>query len=213
MTSKRTERIEGALRGAMLELLKEKPFEKITVKEIVERAGVSKGTLYAHYDNLHALMCDCFFHEQVYYGPLKKRLGDYGGDYAGACRECLDNNAQRLMFFRAYPNLAKVFLFEAGISPYFEKAVDAEVALHVDHLVVMYGETCRDYLRIEHIARMIFEVEHGMLRAWYRAGMSDDIERVVKEISWCTFHLAAGAVERSIEPVYRDVLDSWHFEG
>lgn len=40
------------LNKALVELLKEKPVNEITVKELTERAGVSRCVFYLHYDNL-----------------------------------------------------------------------------------------------------------------------------------------------------------------
>lgn len=38
-----------ALRGSLLELMREKDVSRITVKELCERADVNRGTFYAHY--------------------------------------------------------------------------------------------------------------------------------------------------------------------
>lgn len=40
------------LNKALIELLNEKPVDEITVKELTERAGVSRCVFYLHYDNL-----------------------------------------------------------------------------------------------------------------------------------------------------------------
>ncbi|MFJ8519552.1 TetR/AcrR family transcriptional regulator [Lysinibacillus xylanilyticus] len=44
------------IRHAFIELLLEKDFEKITVKNIVERAEISRGTFYAHYSDIYAVI-------------------------------------------------------------------------------------------------------------------------------------------------------------
>ena len=41
---------------AFLELLKEKPFEKITVTDIVKRADINRSTFYAHYPDVRGLV-------------------------------------------------------------------------------------------------------------------------------------------------------------
>ena len=45
-----------ALRNALLELLKEKSIDRITVKEICERAELNRGTFYLHYESPIALL-------------------------------------------------------------------------------------------------------------------------------------------------------------
>lgn len=41
---------------AFLELLREKPFEKITVTDIVKRADINRSTFYAHYPDVRGLV-------------------------------------------------------------------------------------------------------------------------------------------------------------
>lgn len=44
------------IRGAFQELLKEKPLEKITVTDIVNRADINRSTFYAHYTDVKGLV-------------------------------------------------------------------------------------------------------------------------------------------------------------
>ena len=52
----RVKKTRRAIQKAFIELLREKPIEKITVKEIAERAEINKTTFYAHYETLDALI-------------------------------------------------------------------------------------------------------------------------------------------------------------
>ena len=56
----RTQRSRQMLYDAMLELMKEKPLDKITVNEIVKHAGVARTTFYAQFDDK-----DAFVHEMI----------------------------------------------------------------------------------------------------------------------------------------------------
>lgn len=44
------------IRQAFVELLQEKPLEKITVTDIVKRADINRGTFYAHYQDTRAVI-------------------------------------------------------------------------------------------------------------------------------------------------------------
>ncbi len=46
---------EAMLTDAFLELRREKPLGKITVRELCERAGIGRGTFYAHYCDVYDL--------------------------------------------------------------------------------------------------------------------------------------------------------------
>ena len=52
----RIKKTKRAIRSAFAELIKEKPMEKITVKEIAERAEINKTTFYAHYETVYDLV-------------------------------------------------------------------------------------------------------------------------------------------------------------
>lgn len=44
------------MKAALLELMQETEFEKITVKRICERAGVNRGTFYSHYTDIYSML-------------------------------------------------------------------------------------------------------------------------------------------------------------
>lgn len=44
---------------ALLQLLEQKPFEYITIKEVCEKAGVNRSTFYLHYDSMADLVSEC----------------------------------------------------------------------------------------------------------------------------------------------------------
>lgn len=51
----RVKKTEKAIRGAFYQLVKTKPVEKITVKELAELAEINKTTFYAHYETIYDL--------------------------------------------------------------------------------------------------------------------------------------------------------------
>lgn len=51
----RTERTKNSIRNAFLELRKQKPLEKISVKELAEHAYINKATFYTHYRDIFDL--------------------------------------------------------------------------------------------------------------------------------------------------------------
>ncbi len=52
-------RTKEAIRDALVELIDEKSFEAITVKDITTRAGINRGTFYAHYQDKVDLVTKC----------------------------------------------------------------------------------------------------------------------------------------------------------
>jgi len=54
--SRKTQYTRKALADGMVELMKNKPFDKITVKELCDYADVNRSTFYAHYEDIFALL-------------------------------------------------------------------------------------------------------------------------------------------------------------
>lgn len=56
--SRRTRTTRRLLQDALMELLAERPLNRISVKELCERADVNRSTFYAHYADLEELLRD-----------------------------------------------------------------------------------------------------------------------------------------------------------
>ncbi|MEB2629436.1 TetR/AcrR family transcriptional regulator [Peribacillus frigoritolerans] len=52
-------RTKNSIRTALVELIEEKGFETITVKDITTKAKINRGTFYAHYQDKFDLMTKC----------------------------------------------------------------------------------------------------------------------------------------------------------
>lgn len=61
---KRIQKTKRNLKNVLIELLMEKPFEQITVKEICERSSTSRITFYTHYADKYELL-DSIFQEYL----------------------------------------------------------------------------------------------------------------------------------------------------
>lgn len=211
MVDRRTERTRQYLRKALMGILQEKPYEEVTVREVIERAQVSKNSFYNHYGNLDSLAQDCLMCTNVYFGHTHKRLVDYGSRREAAL-ETLDEGARMLVFFRDNPNLARVILNNVCVSPYFSELRQAEEDLLMDHLVTEYGKPERPYLTNEDCARFITWGMFGHCRKWFMGGMRTPIEATVKEGVYLAFQCLAGVAGRPIEPEYLQAVEDWGFD-
>jgi len=55
-TDRRVLRTRQSIRNALIELMLEKPYEKITIQEIINRANVGRATFYNHYQDKDDLL-------------------------------------------------------------------------------------------------------------------------------------------------------------
>jgi AcrR family transcriptional regulator len=71
-TDRRVQRTRDLLQKAMIELIKERDYDSITVQEIVDRANIGRSAFYLHFNNKDELFVSC--HELVinefHFGPL-----------------------------------------------------------------------------------------------------------------------------------------------
>ncbi|WP_039042949.1 TetR/AcrR family transcriptional regulator [Sporosarcina sp. ZBG7A] len=58
-TDLRVVRTKEAIREALIDLIEEKGFEAITVKDLTTRAKINRGTFYAHYQDKYDLLTKC----------------------------------------------------------------------------------------------------------------------------------------------------------
>jgi len=56
---RRVKKNQEAIMRALMSLMAEKKFEKITINEIAERADVNRGTIYSHYSDKYHLLDKC----------------------------------------------------------------------------------------------------------------------------------------------------------
>ena len=55
-SDQRTRLTKMLIRKAFTELLREKPVQNITVKELCQTAGINRGTFYSHYTDIYDLL-------------------------------------------------------------------------------------------------------------------------------------------------------------
>lgn len=60
VTDRRVQRSRQALRDALLELIKEKDYDSISVEEITQQANIGRATFYLHYKDKEDLLVDEF---------------------------------------------------------------------------------------------------------------------------------------------------------
>ena len=96
----RVRRTRDALGDALVALMQEKPFETITVQDVLDRAHVSRSTFYAHYsDKDDLLMSDA----DEFFQALSMALSQHGdkSDRVFPVREFFEHLSDVQPFFKA----------------------------------------------------------------------------------------------------------------
>ncbi|BEK90857.1 TetR/AcrR family transcriptional regulator [Nocardia seriolae] len=75
---RRVRRTRMALHRALIELMQQRPYARITVQDIIDRADIGRSTFYAHYqDKDDLLLVSCMEHVRA---EIKAQLARYDGD-------------------------------------------------------------------------------------------------------------------------------------
>lgn len=106
---RRIRRTQKLLKDSLIELMEEKEFKNISVKDITERADLNRGTFYLHYsDTYHLLqdieeevllsfqeMIDCYKHgfQRDTLLPVLNPIIDYISENSAICKILFENNA------------------------------------------------------------------------------------------------------------------------
>lgn len=78
---RRVARTRHLLEQALLSLIKEKPFDSISVQDIIDRANVGRATFYLHYENKEDLLGSGFAGLQSDLRENQKVVRQRGGDF------------------------------------------------------------------------------------------------------------------------------------
>ena len=117
------------IKGALADLLQEKPLEKITVTDVVNRAGINRGTFYAHYsdvpDVINRVIQQTFAGIREALSPRILPLEDVPGAIMNSIQSILD-------FYKKIMNsTAAPMLHEQIINLGLEYLMARETAYHV----------------------------------------------------------------------------------
>ena len=100
-TDRRVKYTKMVLKDALLEILQERPIERVTVKEICERADVNRSTFYVHYGSPQELLdsiCRDLYEE---ISQKKKDLEDIRSYMTGICDIMYENRELMRLFVKA----------------------------------------------------------------------------------------------------------------
>ena len=154
---------QNAIQNAFIELLDEKPFDKITVRDISERCGINRNTFYYHYQDVLALLesiCEKDFDQFVEQYPVLSSI-----------EECME----AIMYF-ARSNKRKVMnIFRSDSNDTYI----ASLWRVSEYAVTKYAETVFADAPISGSDRRIFiryykSVLFGMVVEWINSGMQED---------------------------------------
>ncbi len=162
------------IRKAFTDLLKRKPIQSISVKELCEAAGINRGTFYAHYTDIYDLMekmeADML---EDFKSALEPLLEAKGKDLTplkitASIFQCLKENA----------DICTVTLGDYGDKAFAEKLIRLGQERCVESYAAFFEGASRKQL--EYFYAFVSAGCIGMLEKWLAEGMDESVEEMAR---------------------------------
>ncbi len=168
---RRVVRTKAALTRALFELLGEKPFSKISVTELAQRADVDRKTFYLHYRCVEEILEE-FYEDTI--GRLQKELGrsPASGDISQFLRAVNGVLAEKMPLYRR--------LAQGSGYTYFMERIRAILKTTVEDALRLRG--CADEIQIRICAEVYAA---GVMRAyleWLKGDLPLDEEQFAQRV-------------------------------
>ena len=168
MVSQRTKK---AIRSCFIELLNEKPFDRISVKDIAERCGVTRNAFYYHYADIYALLAEIF---ELEIAKVAERVEEYDSWQEAFCAATAfaaeNRNAVYHLFNSSNESLLERYYYESVLTAMRGYVWKEAAGLHVAERHILT------------LARFYTAALTGLTGDWLRSGMKGDANAFIEEI-------------------------------
>ena len=173
-----------AIEASFIKLLNEKPFDKITVKDIVEECGINRNTFYYHFQDIYDLLSQLFDAEANKILSSEMTVVSLEDSIVEATQFVLQNKRAIYHIYRSI-NRESLYLYLCKtVGAIFSKFVRAQAE----------GLTVSDVdFRI--IISMAKYAIVGAVFEWLENDMKDDAAAIIHRI----IYLANGEIRRMLE--------------
>lgn len=172
---------------ALLELLGEKDYPYITVKELCARAGVNRSTYYLHYETMADLVLECVENLQADF------LEQAGFDPASVVGKLRDAPVEELLFItpeylRPYLTFIRdnAALFRIALANSETLRLDASYKSLLEHVLMPVLD--RFHVAQENRRYLMAFYIHGLIAVvaeWLRGDCADPIDHLIEVMQLC----------------------------
>ncbi len=178
-----------AITQSLMKLLETKPFNKITVRDIVEDCGISRNTFYYHFEDIPSLL-NSIFMETANEIISRKTDTESLEDCIDMAMDYVRNNRRIVM--NIYRSSSRE-IFEKNLTRICEYSIDAYIGRLHSRL-----DLCEEDRQI--IKRIMGSVAFGLVIDWLNQNMSYDMSEQLRR-----YHeLRIGELGTVIEQLFHD---------
>ena len=175
-------RTQAVIMQAFMELLARKPYDKITVKEVIERADINRNTFYYYYENIPSLLEALFDQEIQAFSNSTEKSDSFAKEYMRAS-SLVRTNRQALRHLYESEN-------RALISQFLETASGLFVERFVRQAAAPYGLSEDG---IYYVTRFYSYAIVGLTMHWIRADLPSVVDNLPERLEG-TFYASINSV-------------------
>jgi AcrR family transcriptional regulator len=180
-SDRKTRYTRKVLADSLVELMKDKPFIKITIRELCEKADINRTTFYAHYRDQYDLLRQI---EEETLGSIEQMLDKY--DNRRSKREVLEMVEEILSFIAGNSTSLQVLLSENGDIG-FQKKLFRYFMLKEQVMKYFPKKSIREETK-EYWSVYIINGTIGLVQYWLKANMSIPVSELAKILMLLSWH-------------------------
>ena len=164
LEDRRVRRTKQLIKQSLIELMHEKPFKDITVKDITERADLNRGTFYLHYVDIYDLLSKI---EDETLQAIEEMMLDYRCKInMPSCYELLD---ELFSYIEDNRDLFEVLLHSQSEGIFLNKLQYLIKTMGLDLLNMIYKDTSRPHYC--YFLSFVLNGVLGVTEQWFNNGM------------------------------------------
>lgn len=164
LEDRRVRRTKQLIKQSLIELMHEKPFKDITVKDITERADLNRGTFYLHYVDIYDLLSKI---EDETLQAIEEMMLDYRCKInMPSCYELLD---ELFSYIEDNRDLFEVLLHSQSEGIFLNKLQYLIKTMGLDLMNMIYKDTSRPHYC--YFLSFVLNDVLGVTEQWFNNGM------------------------------------------
>lgn len=175
-------RTQAVIMQAFMELLARKPYDKITVKDVIEKADINRNTFYYYYENIPSLLEALFAQEIQAFASSTEKSDSFAKEYMRAS-SLVRTNRQALRHLYESEN-------RTLISRFLETASSLFVERFVRQAAAPYGLSEDG---IYYVTRFYSYAIVGLTMHWIRVDLPSGVDNLPERLE-STFYASINSV-------------------
>lgn len=169
----RYQKTHKLLRESLMELCKEKSYDKITINEITDQAQINRSTFYLHYPDILALANDCLM-----VGVTLKEEYPSKNEIILDPENLIKRTTRFLRFCSDHSNFISTITSELFVNPYLKDFYEANLQIQYCFQKALFTGDLTKFIPDDRIARFIMAGQARLLGDWLDKNACDPLEQL-----------------------------------